>query len=164
MANLMRLVFTLIVLIILAACSPDAPSDSELARVFSSHERQFSNAEQLCFARKEIRSIRIKNGKYQVETDSGNGALSQSEINQVAGLFRDTGLLQMNCLWLYSQGQGELSSSKFWFYATGLGVSGRSKSIDHVFPVAQAWENESMRRGELRSLPKEHWFIYEPQD
>ena len=159
----MRSIYILAAIFSLAACAPNPPSDAELTKIFTDHEQQFYEAEQLCFTRKDIRSISIEDGKYQVRTESGVGILSHAEEKQVTGFLRDTALLQMNCLWLYSQGHGELVGISFLAYATGLSVSGRSKSIDHVFPTNKAWKNDAAKRGELRALPRENWFIYEPQ-
>jgi len=159
----MRSIYTLAAVFSLAACTPSPPSDEKLTNVFTAYEQRFSEVEQLCFTRNDIRSINIEDDKYRVRTESGMGTLSQAEENQVIGFLRDTGLLQLDCLWLYSQGHGELVRISFIAYATGLSVSGRSKSINHLLPADQAWQNEATKRGELRALPKENWFIYEPQ-
>ena len=159
----MRSIYTLAAIFSLTACTPDPPSDEKLTKVFMANERRFVEAEQLCFTRKDIRSISLESNKYRVRTETGEGTLSQIEENQITGFLRDMALLQMNCLWLYSEGHGKLVHVSFSAYATGLSVSGRSKSIDHVFLADKAWENEAAKRGELRALPKEGWFIYEPQ-
>lgn len=159
----MRSIYTLAAIFSLAACTPSPPSDEKLTKVFTAYEQRFFEVEQLCFTRKDIRSISIEDGKYRVRTESGVGTLSQVEENQAIGFLKDTALLQMNCLWIYSQGRGELVGISFLAYATGLSVSGRSKSIDHVFSADKSWENDAAKRGELRALPNESWFIYEPQ-
>lgn len=69
----------------------------------------------------------------------------------------------MKCLWVYSKGNGELFGTSFVVYSSGISVSGRTKSIEHILTKDESWQKEAAKRGELRKLLSNNWFIYEPQ-
>jgi hypothetical protein len=147
----------------LSACSLDTPNDNRLQDIFNSNIQLFLNAEKVCLSMKNVRSISVEDGVYILRTESGSGDLDALTKIKASNLFDSTGITQMKCLWIYSKGRGELVGTSFVAYSSGISVSGRTKSIEHILTKDQSWQIEATKRGVLRKLSKDDWFIYEPQ-
>lgn len=155
------------VTLVLTACGPQIPTDAALSQLFLMHEQRFLEAEQLCFAYPELRAIEVDGDRVETRSDSyGKSVLiNDRDTASVLSFLKETGLLQISCHYLYVDQKSHLTSISFTAYAVGISVSGRIKGIKRLLNKKLGNERlqQDLRNNEVRPLPREDWYIYEPK-
>ncbi len=161
----MRWLYSIFICFVLCSClGASSPSDDVLTQTFVTYERRFLEVESFCYNQKNLRSIKFENSKLIVSTESGAANLNSAEELLLGNFFRDTKMSQIDCRFVYSSsGIGRLFAVRFIAYAVGMGFSGRIKAIDHFIDGRSDLRTNDIARRELRKLPKEGWYIYEPK-